>query len=119
MLLLSAEGQPLVHTAYPMGAPLPDLAEPESFERVVRTHQPLVGDIAVGRGPKRSLAFPVRVPVMRGGELRYVLTAVITPEALVGVVASPASGQEEWIRTLVDPQGQVAARTLDPERFVE
>lgn len=118
VLLLSPDGQPLVSTALPMGAPLPALAEPESFARVVQTRQPVVGDIAVGRGPQRGLAFPVRVPVLREGELRYVLTAVISLEALVGVVASPASEQEEWTRTLVDHQGRVAARTRDPARFV-
>jgi signal transduction histidine kinase/ActR/RegA family two-component response regulator len=117
VLLFSPDGQPLVSTASPMGAPLPPLAEPASFARVVQTHQPVVGDIAVGRGPSRALAFPVRVPVLRGGELRYVLTAVITPEALTDVVAT-ASGTEEWTRALVDPQGLVAARTRDPERFV-
>lgn len=118
VLLLSPDGRLLFNTAYPWGAPLPDLAEQESFARVVETHQPIVGDIAVGRGARQALAFPVRVPVMRGGELRYVLTAVITPEALTDVVATPSSESEEWTRTLVDHQGRVAARTRDPARFV-
>jgi len=118
VLLISPDGRLLLNTSYPWGAPLPPLAEEESFARVVETHQPTIGGIATGKGPRRAFAFPVRVPVMRDGVLRYVLTAVITPESLTDVVASPSSGSEEWTRTLVDPRGMVAARTRDPVRFV-
>ncbi|WP_375765886.1 ATP-binding protein [Archangium gephyra] len=118
VLLISTDGQLLLNTSHPWGAPLPPVAEQESFVRVVETHQPIVGGIATGKGPRRATAFPVRVPVMRGGALRYVLTAVITPESLEEVVANPSSGNEEWTRTLVDSQGMVAARTRDPSRFV-
>ena len=55
---------------------------------------------------------------MREGRLRYVLSAIITPEALTQVVARLATGDEEWTRTLVDPGGLVAARNRDPEHFV-
>ncbi|MFY0568626.1 ATP-binding protein [Archangium lansingense] len=118
VLLFSPDGRVLFNTSYPWGAPLPTLAEQESFTRVVETHQPIVGDVAVGKGVRRALAFPVRVPVIRAGELRYVLTAVITPESLANVVSNPSTANEEWTRTLVDHQGRVAARTRDPARFV-
>ena len=118
VLLFSPEGEVLFNTSLPWGTPLPALAEQESFTRILETHQPIVGDLAVGKGARRALAFPVRVPVMRGGELRYVLTAVITPESLTDVVATPSSSSEEWTRALVDPQGRIAARTRDPARFV-
>ena len=118
VLLISPDGRLLLNTSHPWGTPLPPVADQDSFARVLETHQPLVGGITVGRGARRTLAFPVRVPVMRGGELRYVLTAVITPESLTDIVASPAAGSEEWTRTLVDPQGKVVARTRDPARFV-
>ncbi|WP_257452856.1 ATP-binding protein [Archangium lipolyticum] len=118
VLLISPDGQPLVNTAYPWGAPLPAVADTESFTRVVETHQPVIGNLAVGQGARRALAFPVRVPVMRDGALRYVLTAVITPESLTDMVTRQAPGNEEWTRTLVDSRGTVAARTVDPARFV-
>ncbi|QRN95587.1 response regulator [Archangium violaceum] len=118
VLLIAPDGQPLLNTAYPWGSPIPAIADPESLARVVETHQPVIGNIAVGRGARRALAFPVRVPVMRGGALRYVLTAVITPESLTSVVTRQAPGDEEWTRTLVDSRGTVAARTVDPGRFV-
>ncbi|KFA93269.1 ATP-binding protein [Archangium violaceum] len=118
VMLISADGRILLNTNHPWGAPLPPLAEQESFARVLETRQPTVGGIVVGRGKQRALAFPIRVPVIRGGELRYVLTAVITPESLTDIVANPSSESEEWTRVLVDPQGRVVARTRDPARFV-
>ena len=118
VLLIAPDGQALLNTGFAWGPPPPPLAERESFLRVVQTHQPTVGSIAKGRGPTGALAFPVRVPVMREGALRYVLTAVITPEALVQVVAHPGSTDEEWTRSLVDQGGLMAARTREPERFV-
>ncbi len=116
VLLIAPDGRQVANTGIPWGAPLPALAESESFTRVVETHQPIIGDLA--RGPSGLLAFPVRVPVMRGGVLQYVLTAVITPEALSSVVVRQASADEEWTRTLIDQRGLVAARTREPQRFV-
>ena len=116
VLLIAPDGRQQANTGIPWGAPLPALAESESFTRVVKTRQPTVGDLA--RGPSGMLAFPVRVPVMRDGVLQYVLTAVITPEALSSVVVRQASNEEEWTRTLVDQRGLVAARTRAPQRFV-
>ena len=118
VLLLAPDGQGLLNTGFPWGSTPPPLAEQESFMRVVETHQPTVGRIATGRGSAGMFAFPIRVPVMRDGTLRYVLTAVITPEALVQVVASQASSDEEWTRSLVDQNGLIAARTREPARFV-
>jgi signal transduction histidine kinase/ActR/RegA family two-component response regulator len=118
VLLLSPEGQEVVNTRYPWGTPLPRIAEPGSFQRVVETRQPVVGNIARGRGPSAMFAFPIRVPVMRDGTLRHVLTAVITPETLGQVVSLPGDTGEEWTRSLVDPDGLLAARTRESERFV-
>ncbi|ATB31958.1 hybrid sensor histidine kinase/response regulator [Melittangium boletus DSM 14713] len=118
VLLIAPDGQSLLNTGVPWGARPPPLAERESFMRVIQTHEPTVGRIATGKGSAGALAFPIRVPVMRDGSLRYVLTAVITPESLVQVVASQGSSGEEWTRSLVDQGGLMAARTRDPARFV-
>jgi signal transduction histidine kinase/ActR/RegA family two-component response regulator len=116
VLLIAPDGRQVANTGIPWGAPLPALSESRSFTRVVETRQPTVGDLA--RGQSGGLAFPVRVPVIRGGVLQYVLTAVITPEALSSVVVRQASNAEEWTRTLIDQRGIVAARTRAPQRFV-
>jgi signal transduction histidine kinase/ActR/RegA family two-component response regulator len=116
--LVSPDGVPLLNTSVPPGEPMPPVAEPESLARVRETLRPTVGNLAVGQGPRNQLAVPLRVPVVRDGKLRYVLTAVLSADALNEVVARQASDDVEWTRTLVDTHGVVAARTRDPARFV-
>lgn len=117
VLLLTPDGRQLVNTRQPFGTPSPEVSEPESLRRVVETGQPTVGDLARGqRGG--NLAFPVRVPVLRDDEVEYILTAVITPQALAEVVEQQTSIDGEWTRTIVDGEGFVVARTRNPERFV-
>ena len=116
VVVLAPDGRQLVNSLRPWGSPLPPANEPASLRRTVETRQPNVGDLARGTGG--NLAFPVRVPVLQGDEVRYVLTAVITPDLLATFVGRRLSPQEEWTRTVVDRQGVVVARTRDPERFV-
>ncbi|OKH46982.1 hypothetical protein NIES2101_24360 [Calothrix sp. HK-06] len=117
VILLTPNGHQVVNTSRPFGVPLPKVNEPESLQHVVETRQTTLGYLARGRLGE-SWAFPVRVPVMRGGELRYVLTAVITPEALASVIKTQTPTDGEWTRTVVDGRGVVVARTRAPERFV-
>lgn len=118
VILLSPEGQQIVNTRQPWGRPLPRAREPESLQRAVETQQPTVGNLSASRLSPDVLGFPVRVPVVRNGNLRYILTAVIDQKALAEVVSEQTSIDGEWTRTIVDGRGVVVARTRNPERFV-
>ena len=118
VVLLAPDGRQLVNTGVAWGTKLLPVNEPASLQRVLETRQPVVGDLAQGKRKGGLFAFPVRVPVLRGGELRYVLTAVITPKALESLVSQAPATNEEWTRTVVDGQGIVVARSRDPERFI-
>lgn len=115
-ILLSPDGRQLVNTKKPFGQPLPYAIELESVRRVARTRQSAVGHLT--RGKEGNLAFPVRVPVMRNEKLLYVLSAIITPQALASVVKEQSPVDGEWTRTVVDDRGIVVARTRNPELFV-
>ncbi|HEX8145716.1 MAG TPA: PAS domain S-box protein [Pyrinomonadaceae bacterium] len=117
LILLKPDGRQLVNTNVPWGAPLPEATEPDSLRLAVEQKRPVVGSITRGK-LRQTWGFPVRVPVTRGGELRYVLTAVITPDALAGVVGLRGQPNEEWARAVVDAQGAVVARSREQERFV-
>ncbi len=117
VILLTPDGRQVLNTFRTFGISLPLANEPESVRRVVETRQPTVGYLAFAR-LKRKWAFPVRVPVVRGGKLRYVLTALITSEALTSVAKTQTPIDGEWTRTVVDGHGVVVARTRHPERFV-
>ncbi|HWS90456.1 MAG TPA: PAS domain S-box protein [Pyrinomonadaceae bacterium] len=117
LILLKPDGQQLVNTNAPWGTPLPEATEPESLRLVVEQKRPVVGSLTRGRR-NQALGFPVRVPVLRGGETRYVLTAVITPDALAGVVGLRGQPSEELARAVVDAQGIIVARSREQEKFV-
>lgn len=117
VILLTPDGQQIINSFRPFGTALPLANEPESVRRVVKTRQPTVGYVAFAR-LKGQWAFPVRVPVMRDGKLQYVLTALISSEALSNIIKSKIPVDGEWTRTVVDSRGVVVARTRNPERFV-
>src|SRR5262249_13704268 len=52
------------------------------------------------------------------GQIRYVLSAMLTPEALAGIVSREFTDSDEWTRSIVDRSGLIVARTRSPERFV-
>ena len=117
LILLRPDGQQVVNTNMEWGTPLPTVLEADSFRRAVETKQPAVGSLTQGK-LRPGFGFSVRVPVMREGEVRYVLTAVITPESLIGVVGLQDPTNVEWARAIVDSRGVIAARSSEPERFV-
>lgn len=117
IILLSPDGQQLLATDRRWGIPLPKAVEPESLRRLVDTGQPLVGYVVRDK-ESGGWAFPLRVPVRRRGKIRYVLTAVITTEALTNVVVQQLPPQEEWVRVVTDGRGTIAARTRNPGQYV-
>jgi PAS domain S-box-containing protein len=117
LILLKPDGQQLVNTNVDWGTPLPAAIEPDSLRSTIEQKRPVVGSLTRGQ-VRQTLGFPVRVPVMRDGEVRYVLTAVITPDALAGVVGLRGQPNEEWARAVVDTQETIVARSHEQERFV-
>jgi len=107
VLLADPAGNRLMDTRFASPAPQP-LAEPRSFDTVVRTRAPAVGNLA--KGLDGSLLFPVRVPVLRNGELRYVLTAVVKPEEILDVVKRQRV-PSDWVVSIFDANGLRVARS--------
>jgi PAS domain S-box-containing protein len=117
LILLTPDGQQVSNTHMEWGAPLPTVLEVDSLRRVVERKRPAVGALTAGK-LRPGFIFSVRVPVLRGGEVRYVLTAIITPDALAGVVGLRGQPNEERARVVVDTQGVIVARSYEQERFV-
>ena len=106
--LASPAGEVVADTRSGPGAPLPGVSEPESFRRLVSTRRPVVGDLArAGQGP---WLFAVRVPVVRGGGLRYVLTALVDPEEIRDILTRQRV-PPDWVISIVDGKGQRVARS--------
>jgi signal transduction histidine kinase/ActR/RegA family two-component response regulator len=115
ILLMSPDGKLLLHTGYPSGRSDMAIVEPESFEHLVQTHSPVVG--ALRRGARGEYGVPVRVPVIRDGKLRFVLTAVIAPEAFLEVIERQRV-PHDWVVSVFDAKGLRVARSRAHARFL-
>jgi signal transduction histidine kinase/ActR/RegA family two-component response regulator len=116
VILFSPDGQQLVNTLRELGERLPRTLEPASIEAVVATRRPVVGDIVFGQIIKQ-FAFGVRVPVIRGGTVVYVLTASVRPESLLTVLTRQRI-DSSWVASVFDRHHRIAARTRSGDQFV-
>jgi PAS domain S-box-containing protein len=113
--LFDASGRRLLYSLEPFGTPLPprppQMAEP--FRRLVETRRPAVSDLFLRPVSKRP-GFSVGVPVVRDGEVRYVLSAAVDGAALSTIVARQGV-PADWTLTVLDPQYVIASRPRTPE----
>ena len=110
VVLMDLQGRHLVNALVPIGTPLQQVPQQAaSIEAVGRTLKPVVGDlIEHGSITKRS-GLPVRIPVVLDGTLRYILTAIIKPEAFERLIREQHV-PSTWASGLVDRTGKLIAR---------
>ena len=95
----------------------PDNANPgrvvdiDSHRVAVETRQPVIGRVL--RGPLGGHAFALRAPVIRDGNVKYVLSAVVSPATIRDRFLLPGL-PEHWIATVIDGAGNIAARSFGP-----
>ena len=108
VMLADPVGKRILDTRFPPGASLPPLAESRSFEAVVRTREPVVGNLVPGVAG--ALLFAVRVPVIRNGEVRFVLSGLVKPETMLGVIKRQRA-PDDWVISIFDANGLRVARS--------
>ena len=108
VVLADPSGTTLANARIPFGAPLASLVEADSFERVVQSRAPVIGYLS--RGPRGELGIPIRVPVKRDGELRYILTAALKPEGILDVVIRQKV-PPDWLVSVFDARPMRVARS--------
>ena len=113
--LADPKGNIHMTTAYRHVVDAPPLTELESFRQVVASRQPVVGQLALG--PGNVWGIPVRVPVLRNGRLRYVLTAVVKPDAFVEVV-NHLRVPQDWVVSVFDSRGVRVARSRSHDKYL-
>jgi signal transduction histidine kinase/ActR/RegA family two-component response regulator len=108
VMLADLSGKRLIDTRFPAPVDLPPLADRETFDRVLGTRAPVVGNLA--RNPTGELLFAVRTPVTRNGELQYVLSAIVKPEAIRAVITRQRV-PGDWVISVFDGNGLRVARS--------
>jgi signal transduction histidine kinase/CheY-like chemotaxis protein len=115
--LTEAGGADVLNVLRPLGAPLPPVGgDPEDLRRVVTTGRPAVSDAFVGP-LSGHWVIAIRVPVVKDGRVRYVLSATVHTRELHDVLLGqrlPAA----WIGTILDRKRVIIARTRGEEQFV-
>ncbi len=109
--LVDLEGNQVLDVTRPLGDGMRATADRENFEQILRTRKPAIGGIGP-RGPisgKRVVA--LRAPVERDGQLRFVLTVALVPDAVSQILKS-AGAPAGWVGFVVDAKGNIVARTL-------
>ncbi len=114
VMLHDPSGKQLLNLLVPFGKPLPALVGKESFEKVLRTKKPAILELV--QGPKGRWAFGIRVPVLRRGELKYVLSATIDPSH-VGAIMQEQHLPGSWLGIIHDQKRHLVARTRPAENF--
>ena len=115
ILLATPAGVPLFNTGTPLGTPVQRLADVGSLLEVARSGAPVVGPIS--RGPLGNFGIPVRVPVLRDGKVRYVLSAIVRPEAILRVVREQRI-PDDWIVSVFDANNRRVVRSREHERYL-
>jgi signal transduction histidine kinase/CheY-like chemotaxis protein len=106
-------GQQVINVLKPYGSPLPTILERPSFEQVLDTGKPAVSNLAVARFVEEH-AFAVRVAVTRRGMTKYVLSAVVKPEAISRLLSAQRL-PPDWVGVVLDSNHRFVARTVKPE----
>jgi signal transduction histidine kinase/ActR/RegA family two-component response regulator len=110
--LADAAGQPIEHVVRSTGGAEVAVAERASLERVLRSGSPAIGNLTYGAG---GWLFAVRVPVLRQGQLRHVLTALVQPETIRAVITRQHT-PGDWLISIVDANGRRVARSRAHEQ---
>jgi len=107
--LADADGRVLFRTDEVYGTSSATAREATSVARVIATGQPAVGPV-MDLPERASTGFAVRVPVMRGGRVVYVLSAVLPTSKLLSVLDRQAlpSGS---VTAVFDQSNRRVART--------
>jgi PAS domain S-box-containing protein len=117
ILLLKEDGQQVMNTILPPGAPLPVRPNLESTRQVFATGRPAVSNLyqgAVGPRPVVAIDVPVRG---RDGTVAYVLSLSPSLEAFAEIIRRqhpPAT----WVVSVLDRRGVNIARVPNGDRFV-
>lgn len=89
-----------------IGGPIVDRS---SFDRAVATRRPVVGDVVAG--PRGGYAFAVRAPVIRDGQVRFVISAIV-PAPIVRPLVLFRQLPAGWRAAIVDGAGNLVVSSV-------
>lgn len=114
VILTETNGRQIVNTTVPAGTPLPD-AGMERIREVIETGKPRISDLFYAAGKMPLVG--VRIPVISGGEMAYVLTVAVPAEIFTPLL-DQSIGKLSWIVEVADGSGRIIARSHEHAEHV-
>jgi signal transduction histidine kinase/ActR/RegA family two-component response regulator len=109
------DGTPLMNSLVPTGAPLP-LLDVGTVKQTAASAKPVISDLLPG-GVRAQAAFAVRVPVLRDGGVRYVLSATVSARSMADALRSQQDLPDR-IAVLYDHRSTIVFRTVNAEQLI-
>jgi PAS domain S-box-containing protein len=107
LVLLDDHGRQIVNTYMPYGQAPPTSGDPEILHAAQRTKSPVVSDLFISQVAKVPV-YAVSLPILRDGEVRYVLGLGLQSDSLQELVETQ-SLQPQFQATIWDSKGIVVA----------
>lgn len=115
-LVVANEDRQLMNARLPAGSPLPEVMAPGSISTVIGSGSPNIGDVMLAPIVGQP-AYAVQVPYGVKGAIRYVITAVISPDTLLELLDLEHVAKQGVIAVL-DRGGKIVARSMNQADFV-
>ena len=112
--LLGPDGQQLINTFLPAGAPLPR-NDPARWAAVFAERRTVVTDVFEG-GTSRRLLAGVAVPVIQNGQVKWALAAGLFQSDFLPLMNEPGV-PSDWIVSIVDRTGRHMVRSQSNDQF--
>lgn len=100
----------LLNTLWPFGADLPPPIETTMLRETARTGQPSLGPVIAWGPTLREPFILIRVPALRDGAVRHIVSAALRPAQLTEIVARTSAGRADRLVDVFDPQFSIAAQ---------
>lgn len=115
VVLALPDAQQVMNARLQLGEPLPRV-NPESIAEVARAGTSGVSNL-IFAPVAQTQAFAVRIPIKRGGEVEYVLSAVINPSSMQQLLARQHIAEGSVVG-IFDRNHNVVARSLNPDAWI-
>jgi PAS domain S-box-containing protein len=116
VLLRALDGQQILNTRVPYGAPIPKQDLTGADREVITTRRPVASSLVMG-ALTQNWVVALSVPVIQDNEVRYILSMSLEPKHFQNALTHsvPADG---WVIAVSDQTGRLIARSVEHDAYV-
>ena len=116
IILADTAGRQVVNARMQPGSVLPEVRDTKPFLAAAEHRKPVVSDL-ISNPSRGAPMLAVVAPVMRGGQVAYLLSLSVEPARLAQILREQ-SVPPDWTLTVVDARYTLVARSPEHDRFV-